>query len=314
MKNNIYYIAYQMLMDTLEEDDINECLNKLLEIIKSLYNSKDTVVFIKEENEYNYFIDSNTKDSLLSLSILNNTKDKIENEISYDFKIPLDNLNNILYIPIIGDDRYVLSVINPKTNVDNNLLNIIKNTLNVILKRVKLLKILQTKSYTDTLTGLSNRNYYEEQIKLLDLKDAKYVYAIFDLFRLKYLNDNYSHALGDEYIISASKILNKYFGSDSLESRLITSTIGSTLYRVGGDEFILITDVDDESLVNVKAKLAAFEIANLNLGEDLILGLNYGIASRYSKESVKELYIEADKSLIKDKDNMYKVLGLTRRR
>ena len=45
----------------------------------------------------------------------------------------------------------------------------------------------------DLLTGLDNRNSYEIRINGIDESNDNLVFGLFDLFRLKYVNDNYSH-------------------------------------------------------------------------------------------------------------------------
>ena len=53
---------------------------------------------------------------------------------------------------------------------------------------------------------------------------------------------------------------------------------------------------------------------DLEIGSDIVKGVNYGIVSRKNKESIEELYKEADKKLSFDKQQTYKKYGLNRRR
>lgn len=82
----------------------------------------------------------------------------------------------------------------------------------------------------DGLTGHSNRTAYDMRVqelakKLNSKKDESFVTVMMDLNDLKYVNDNYGHAAGDQYIRNSC--------------RLVRSVIPSEIYRFGGDEFAL---------------------------------------------------------------------------
>lgn len=96
---------------------------------------------------------------------------------------------------------------------------------------------LHNMSNTDFLTGVQNRNAFELSLSNLDNTSQKMHSALLsaDMDRLKYINDTYGHAAGDEYI---------RFGC-----RVIQTSISDTciLYRIGGDEFaVLMTNASEE--------------------------------------------------------------------
>ena len=135
------------------------------------------------------------------------------------------------------------------------------------------------------------------------------------LFRLKYLNDNYSHTLGDTYIKETAKVLKKYWPSTTLEqTKMIPS--GHQLYRIGGDEFALVSTVDTLEDATMKANLAAEEVCFLDLGinDKTPLGLNYGLAIHEPSDNIKLTINNADRILSADKKRMYQKYGLDRRR
>lgn len=62
--------------------------------------------------------------------------------------------------------------------------------------------------YHDALTGVGNRRAFE---------DTRWTsVAIIDLDSLKYLNDTYSHQLGDQYLIRLAQLLEDVFGEDNV--------------------------------------------------------------------------------------------------
>lgn len=87
----------------------------------------------------------------------------------------------------------------------------------------------------DSMTGVYNRNTYEGDISELEKNSEKckkiYLTAC-DVNFLKYINDNYGHDNGDKAIIRCAAVLRRVVGKKS------------RVYRVGGDEFMCITDND----------------------------------------------------------------------
>ncbi|MDD6457303.1 GGDEF domain-containing protein [Stecheria sp. CLA-KB-P133] len=86
---------------------------------------------------------------------------------------------------------------------------------------------MEKQMYDDPLTGIYNRKYYESRIKYSSgITDSSIVYI--DLDHLKYINDNYGHNTGDEYLKKAVIHLKNSFRTSDL------------IIRMGGDEFLVI--------------------------------------------------------------------------
>ncbi|MBQ4255085.1 MAG: GGDEF domain-containing protein [Bacilli bacterium] len=87
-------------------------------------------------------------------------------------------------------------------------------------------------AYTDPLTGIKNKHAYVEEESRIDRLIGKgemdeFAIVVFDLNGLKLINDTKGHEAGDEYIIEAVKTIQGFYKEE-------------TLYRFGGDEFVLI--------------------------------------------------------------------------
>ncbi len=95
----------------------------------------------------------------------------------------------------------------------------------------------------DALTCLKNRRRFESDVhKIPKGEFPRYSAAMFDLNNLKMMNDQYGHGVGDCYIINGSEIIRDVFGD-----------MGE-IYRIGGDEFCLISDTMTEEIFEQKRK------------------------------------------------------------
>ncbi len=93
----------------------------------------------------------------------------------------------------------------------------------------------------DALTYMKNRRSFESDLhKIPKGEFPRYSVAMFDLNNLKMMNDKYGHSVGDCYIINGSEIIRDVFGD-----------MGE-IYRIGGDEFCLISDVLSEDVFEEK--------------------------------------------------------------
>ena len=100
-------------------------------------------------------------------------------------------------------------------------------------------KALLVLSLTDELTGLYNRRRFfvlTEQYLKLSVRTKKRLLLLFiDMDNLKWINDHHGHNEGDQALIDLANILRKTFR----ESDIIA--------RIGGDEFVVLSESIDES-------------------------------------------------------------------
>ena len=90
--------------------------------------------------------------------------------------------------------------------------------------------------YTDTLTGFHNRNYFSH--RSAELQAGAYPQAILmaDLNNLKRVNDSGGHAAGDALLIRFAGVLRDSFPDGNI-------------FRIGGDEFLIVLDNTPEEQV-----------------------------------------------------------------
>ena len=119
--------------------------------------------------------------------------------------------------------------------------------LEVTAKKLKQMnKKLENVSYTDSLTTLHNRRYfnlvYERELKQAKRDKSYITFMMLDIDYFKQYNDTYGHIEGDEALKSVAKVL-----KDTLKRP------NDYVFRLGGEEFgVLLTKTDESS----SAKLA----------------------------------------------------------
>ncbi|MGN1381894.1 MAG: GGDEF domain-containing protein [Eubacterium sp.] len=93
-------------------------------------------------------------------------------------------------------------------------------------RQLKRISLVEQNAYVDPLTGIGNRQYYNQFIQ--EMKDSENYCIIFiDIDHLKYVNDHLGHDAGDQYIKKTAAVIRSQFRSTDV------------MFRLGGDEFVL---------------------------------------------------------------------------
>lgn len=157
-------------------------------------------------------------------------------------------------------------------------------------------------SESDQLTGLLNRNSYEDHLH--GVREGKTnritLVCAFDVNGLKLVNDNLGHQAGDELIKGAADCINAVF-----------SPYGK-VYRVGGDEFMVLIEGSSPSgdeLWKELEKRAKCWKGTMVSG----LSIAMGNARPEGNESIEDTIRRADKVMYDYKKAYYDVNSLERR-
>jgi len=119
--------------------------------------------------------------------------------------------------------------------------------LEITAKKLKRMnKKLENVSYTDTLTSLNNRRYfnlvYDRELKQAKREKNYITFMMLDIDYFKQYNDTYGHIAGDEALKSVAMVLQNTLKRPN-----------DYVFRLGGEEFgVLLTKTDESS----SAKLA----------------------------------------------------------
>ena len=158
----------------------------------------------------------------------------------------------------------------------------------------KRLEQAQIKANIDALTGVRNRHAYLDAEEHLDRLIAEglnpeFAITVFDVNDLKTVNDTEGHHAGDEYLRRACKIICDIFKH-------------SRVYRIGGDEFAVISQNDDyENIDKLIEKVTAHNIeAAANNG----IVIACGMAKYEGDDCVAIVFERADQIMYDNKSSL----------
>ncbi len=147
-------------------------------------------------------------------------------------------------------------------------------------------------SFHDPLTNLYNRLYFDEELnRLRNTRDLPIAIIVIDLDGLKFINDNFGHKAGDNYIKDAAVVL-----KNSLRK-------SDVIARIGGDEFaIVLTNTSEENVKKVMERIRKkIDEFNKTSGKfPISLSMGYAIATEEPVD-IDSLLIEADHAMYEDK-------------
>lgn len=156
---------------------------------------------------------------------------------------------------------------------------------------------LATQAITDQLTGLSNRQAFNDDLAEIFSNDEADVAILFvDIDDFKSVNDSLGHHIGDEVLIAAVERL-----SSALRQ-------GDVLYRSAGDEFLVVArDIPDSDAADAVARHICTAVADDDLdagGHSIRVTVSVGVAERRAvDEGSQSLVIAADLALLAAKSN-----------
>jgi len=211
------------------------------------------------------------------------------NSVDYQMLV-MQQVDSLMAAPLYSNGQIVgfIGVDNPEANLHNTtLLRATTDFVAVELDKRRMLKHLEHLSYTDTLTGIYNRNKYR-----LDLSRRyknvpnKLGIILVDINGLNGINNSCGHLYGDSIITKTAQLLKQ--------------TVPFDVYRIGGDEFIIpCPDVELGAFNAVLSDLRAAFQANPDC--------NISIGSSWKQENVDidTQILQADEQMRVEKQGYY---------
>src|SRR3972149_2841329 len=186
-------------------------------------------------------------------------------------------------------DKWASTTKIPWYDKDKNIIGTFGITKDITEKK-KAEEKIKYLSFHDTLTGLYNRAYFDEELKRLDTKRQLPITIVMgDINGLKVINDAYGHEKGDTFLKKIADILKDAFRKEDI------------LSRWGGDEFIAIlpkTHKKDTKGIVKRVK----EMCQEKATTDMPLSISMGISSKKSpQEDINAVLKEAEDKMYKSK-------------
>lgn len=181
------------------------------------------------------------------------------------------NISCIISAPIYIDNKLFvqINIDCTKENYkfkkeDLELMDHIKDELQLIIKSFMVKEELIHKANYDELTKIFNRRYFNEIMKN-EIKESNKTLVLIDIDNFKTINDIYGHNTGDFILRVFANLIKTYLRDKDL------------FFRFGGDEFIvLFNDLDDKGVIdfmeNIREKINKDKIKGIHVD------FSYGIS------------------------------------
>ena len=162
-------------------------------------------------------------------------------------------------------------------------------------------------AYIDSLTGVKNKHAYEDTARIIDEQikagTAEFAVIMCDLNYLKLINDTRGHQAGDAALKKASRILCNAFPM-------------STVFRIGGDEFVVIPSVleyarIDEQIDALKAMLRKQKETTEDILDRTSFAFGSAVFERESDHSFKDVFERADQNMYEEKKKIHAADGIS---
>lgn len=150
---------------------------------------------------------------------------------------------------------------------------------------------LNEKVYKDVLTGVYNRNFYEEKVRDIFNQNKKRSLSmmLIDIDNFKNINDSRGHDVGDLVLKKLAEILKK-----SIRKK------DDFIIRMGGDELCIVIDSNLNELKYINERIQK-EIERENINQELQFSISTGLVEREVGEGLDSTYKKVDLELYKVK-------------
>ncbi len=175
---------------------------------------------------------------------------------------------------------------------DIKLLEFVSSQVATAIERKSSEEKIKHLSFHDSLTGLYNRAYFEEELERYNFpRYYPLSVVMLDVNGLKVINDTFGHSEGDRLLQHLSQVLTS------------VSRKGDILARIGGDEFaILLPSTTSEEAHNFCERIK--QACQQDKVEPIYLRLNISLGHTTQEGEYKDtanLLKEADKNMYQDK-------------
>lgn len=162
-----------------------------------------------------------------------------------------------------------------------------------------------TQSFIDVLANTWNRNCFEHDLEHYITErissGSKMTFIMGDINGLKQVNDTLGHQEGDSLIRKTADIIRRNMASSY------------KVYRIGGDEFVIIYFNTDISVVEKEINGVQTDCSGITFEQNLPVGISIGYAELTDGKTISDTATQAEKMLYENKRKYYDESGRSRR-
>jgi diguanylate cyclase (GGDEF)-like protein len=155
------------------------------------------------------------------------------------FNSPLGTISSVALLPLIRQGELIGSLhfgsADPEryvTGCRTDFLERLAGIIAICMESALTKERLKLAGFTDGLTGVQNRRYFEHRLQEEISQARRYKHLLacmfLDIDKFKRINDGYGHQAGDEILRSVANVI---------QSQL---RVGDTIARYGGEEFVVL--------------------------------------------------------------------------
>ncbi len=329
---NLTNVIYKAKSNEISKDQVNLEILSSLKKVKQQWQSYKKHFKRDEELQYveyvsleiealnNYFLKirniNNKEDALRKLSIetletkIAHIHKTIKKLINYEVEIAVYERKKFLvtYDAIMKEVGVVLvTIILGVLFISFYVFKSIQNDqtrLEIATKRLKKAnKKLENVSYTDVLTSLHNRRYfnfvYDKELKRAKRERKFITFMMLDIDFFKQYNDTYGHMEGDKALVNVASALKELLKRPS-----------DYVFRLGGEEFgVILSDTDAKNSEKVASKICeaikSKKIPHKNSSASEYVTISIGLVCCVADDALDENFLisKADEMLYEAKNN-----------
>lgn len=228
------------------------------------------------------------------------------NELVNSFELLMQETKNM---SSLNTSEHISPAAGPRNDPED--IDSLKSKIAAIQEELrKHIALVHEQIYIDSTTGVMNKACYINTKNRLEtsMADGKTSFSIIvcDMNGLKTINDTFGHEIGDLALKDIAGVLISVFGQKNI-------------FRIGGDEFIVITEEISEESIKEDFERVGESLSSINTDKKpyrvpISISMGYAVYQEESDKSFADVFRRADQMMYSNKSAYYMRRGDRRRK